>query len=348
MQVFGRNLDIQIADDNEAFVPLWRPSNSANAPIPLELRDRIIAFTEEKGGPIWLPMAFCAVMLVSMGGDLFLIGLGAFVLAATIISRRGHIKDHAKEIRATLLSARRCASCGYDLRGTPQDPADPRALTICPECRAAWSLPPDDESHPLGAGDHAPWRDDLFNKTLNSAAFRCLRSSRAYSLVDEHGRIVDLVFPWVTRRLPSSWSTLSPEEQRELKHRLAAIHRGRRVVMGVGCLIVAAVMLTWFLPFGSEPAFLLLIVSLYLVFALNLLFISPGKKTRNEARDTLLSAGRCASCAASLPHTEPGQIADCTTCRAAWKIPQRQRSLTPQPTRRRDPERTLVYSPPRD
>lgn len=37
-----------------------------------------------------------------------------------------------------LLKHRRCASCAYDLAGTPMQPDN---CTVCPECGAAWRLP---------------------------------------------------------------------------------------------------------------------------------------------------------------------------------------------------------------
>lgn len=45
----------------------------------------------------------------------------------------------AQEISQALLEQSRCACCAYDLRATS---ADPHGITQCPECGAAWELPP--------------------------------------------------------------------------------------------------------------------------------------------------------------------------------------------------------------
>ena len=46
-------------------------------------------------------------------------------------------KHHAYEIQTVLLGMRRCPSCAFDLRGTPEDANGCRE---CPECGAAWKL----------------------------------------------------------------------------------------------------------------------------------------------------------------------------------------------------------------
>lgn len=44
-----------------------------------------------------------------------------------------------QEVSQALLEQSRCACCAYDLRATS---ADARGITQCPECGAAWELPP--------------------------------------------------------------------------------------------------------------------------------------------------------------------------------------------------------------
>lgn len=51
-----------------------------------------------------------------------------------IVTRQARLK----RVRFAMLKHRRCPHCGYDLRGSPTDPAD--LATVCPECGCAWVL----------------------------------------------------------------------------------------------------------------------------------------------------------------------------------------------------------------
>jgi hypothetical protein len=66
----------------------------------------------------------------------WLLGGGWILMKVLVTWRSRAIIDH-------LLSKHRCPACAFDLRGLT---ADPDGCTICPECGAAWRLPPKD--HP--------------------------------------------------------------------------------------------------------------------------------------------------------------------------------------------------------
>ena len=81
---------------------------------------------------------------------------GLLILAATIgppsllfiITAVWHSDEFDPDIRAAK-ARRTCAACGYDLQGCRPDegetpPAD--GCTTCPECGAAWRLPPPSSS----------------------------------------------------------------------------------------------------------------------------------------------------------------------------------------------------------
>lgn len=64
-------------------------------------------------------------------------GIGAFLLAFMFIWWIPIRPD--KRVLQMLLNARYCAGCLFFLEGLP---AEPDGCTVCPECGAAWRLPP--------------------------------------------------------------------------------------------------------------------------------------------------------------------------------------------------------------
>ncbi len=66
-----------------------------------------------------------------------MLGSAALLLLSAWAYRYRVPRARREAIAAALFGERCCASCAYDLRGTP---ADASGLVACPECGAAWRL----------------------------------------------------------------------------------------------------------------------------------------------------------------------------------------------------------------
>ena len=66
---------------------------------------------------------------------LIVVGAFAFLLQTRLLPISGRVRSRI--VQEELLKMRRCASCAFDLSGTPEDANGCRE---CPECGAAWKL----------------------------------------------------------------------------------------------------------------------------------------------------------------------------------------------------------------
>ncbi len=73
------------------------------------------------------------------------LGIAALVVDLVLIALAVRFREFPFGIKTSAGSARKlvecgqCGACGYELRAIPPDPD---ACTTCPECAAAWRLPP--------------------------------------------------------------------------------------------------------------------------------------------------------------------------------------------------------------
>jgi len=83
--------------------------------------------------PLVLKGFFTPGLRVLASGIVSMLMISVSVVGIIALSR----KIAAREIIATYVSQRLCASCGYGLHDAV---IEPDACTICPECGAAWRL----------------------------------------------------------------------------------------------------------------------------------------------------------------------------------------------------------------
>jgi Zn-finger nucleic acid-binding protein len=315
-------------DDRELPTSLWSPRGPHRDAIPDALRTRIEAMVVQRAGSaipaLVIPAVFFAIWIVAPAiAPLWLLTITVIVAGLFLLRRRERLREVSTEVRATMLGAGYCASCGYDLRGIPVMAEDERKLTVCPECRSAWTLPAgaaDPEQQ--GVGDHAPWRSGWLSQLLSDAGLSFLLPHASYSEIDARGRAVELVMPWVRRRPPSWWAEIPDEERSSLEKRLYALGRIRRWLTVAACTAMC-VMAIWILSSVAIGGLLAVIWALHLVIypltgAGALLW--PSGRYRQRTIEIMLQSGRCASCAAelSLAHPDRSGILDCPRCRAAW------------------------------
>jgi hypothetical protein len=95
------------------------------------------------------PAAWADLKSTLMNPAIMVPNLAALIVACVIVPNSVRRARRAR-VRWALLRHERCPHCGYDLRGSPVDPAD--GATVCPECAAAWRLDEVDERPPSACG----------------------------------------------------------------------------------------------------------------------------------------------------------------------------------------------------
>lgn len=113
--------------------------------MPRDLRESIALlgasnFFQHLRWPPWKTIVIPGAMVGALGllswGGKFAFNLGVpLLLMGVFAASFDPLPEHMMRL---LLKHRRCASCAYDLAGTP---VQPDLCTVCPECGAAWRLP---------------------------------------------------------------------------------------------------------------------------------------------------------------------------------------------------------------
>jgi hypothetical protein len=335
-------------------VPLWTPWCAQKETVPSNLRERIGAALDARrhdgealvwGCGYMLAGLIAAVTIGRLAREPWLPGVVILmvVVGMALVQRHTAVRRSRENIRSTLLSAGCCASCGYDLRGAQ---CDSRGLTCCPECGAMWVL---SDASSEGPGDRPEWARGPVGRLMEDMGLGFLLKRGSHSGIDGRGRVVEFVFPVPARRPPSHWHLIPDDDRYELERKLWALDSVFRTLMvgGTAALVLGSLLIaSWSIGAGGAPRSLFLHAFWPLFFiALTIARLRyPVVLDKGRISSVMLSYGRCPSCAGSLSQSPPDRegITDCPHCRAAWRVPEM------KPRAVRDPQRTIVYAPPRD
>lgn len=235
---------------------------------------------------------------------------GGTLIGWEIYRRSGSRRACDERLLATLLAAARCPSCGYDL-----EPARAPAgeCTCCPECGAAWGLPP---------RSHLPLRMPGVPDQIVPEAEHPTKDRVSYA--DGRGRAVWLVDA-ALRVMPNEWHSLPEAKKARIADRLAdrlSFERAMYVFGGLGVVVFGGALYAA----GSWGSIASVIISLVLlVFSLGLLWLALTSKRAGDSQaiaQIFLNSWVCPSCATHFENLqeEPDGCITCPACRAAWRV----------------------------
>lgn len=353
-------LQPRFTDDRGQPVELWSPASLDRAQlargesdIPAPVMDRILSawndprnslmrapFNRESrpflliGIPLFLFYILGVAVLVPMfGGSSLALGcvIFVFIVTANWLHNRWKKFRLGRAVREPLIAERICASCAYQLDGIP---AEPDGCTTCPECHAAWKLTLNFSL----SGTPAAWSPPRDSSTgersrlLRLLTMGALGRPRVLAMLDDAGRLVELVHSPAAAAQTPGWSAIDPELQRTLTARLRWYGWWRRVLLGLGAILyasLAAITLRRAMRFTPTlsvgylihvfPVFLCSWWTLWMIG----LMIRPPTRNRRKYANILLARQLCACCTTDLS-TAPrasDAAALCPVCHATWKLP---------------------------
>ncbi|MBC7834115.1 MAG: hypothetical protein H7Y88_03320 [Phycisphaerales bacterium] len=236
--------------------------------------------------------------------------LGTVLIMPRIIRRR--LRDSTEQ---TLRAEGLCVGCGYELRdlGSEND-----RCVVCPECGCAWSV----DRVVLGrtAQRDRPSPDDADREERTHSHSRSLR--QVLSITDASGRIVDLINPRVTHRLPAHWDAIPEERRRPLRNRLRRIGMTRRVLIALFMVSIGVfqISITRRTGVSGYRALFPFAMGAYFVGMAFWILRHPLTHNRKKIAGVMMGEGLCPSCAKDL-RAEPRQpdgLLVCPSCHAAW------------------------------
>lgn len=252
-------------------------------------------------------------------------------IAAAILLMVYHGKRLARLLRLTLVSAGRCAQCAYSLADLEPE-SD--GCCVCPECGAAWRLDPAtrDRLRAVRAFSSSPPEDpnltaaDRRDRRMLRWFIEGIGGKRHFAVVDDRGRVVDLVHPSVHRRPPPGWDALPPDLRRRLTSRLRLLGWPKRVLAAV--TIGPFLVYLWIIGApgvgagGPTRVGFVLVYALAFPLMLALYVVRPQPGNGRPIRRLFLRERLCPTCAGNLEPVEPGPdgCRVCPICLSAWRL----------------------------
>lgn len=259
----------------------------------------------------------------------------AYLAFAVLVTRYSpsmrQIREAAgQQIIRSLRAAGFCAGCGYCLRDVRSD-AD--GLCRCPECGAAWRIAAHEQ-----------------RTTVSQGWDRCY-SKNPIAGVDARGIAVEVIHPWLGKRVPIAWPLVPVEDQRRIGRSMQRVG----VLARLACFLAASVQLALSisnvlrlieadaqisklmagLPPGVgtpvpprilAPAFIASQCLMLAMVAVGFYFASrPGLADSRGTIRAWLACGRCPTCATriELDAANPDQPTSCPDCGGHWSDAQR-------------------------
>lgn len=338
-----RRLAATILDDSTPprRVPLWDACRGGGEDLAPELRERInsaIQHQAQVGVNTHVKIEHVAVLAASVLTMVVIFGLlhllfpmndwhfaiapVAGAIAGMVVMQTMALWRMRAPLRATLLAAGHCASCGYKMAAA----VDSGGCTTCSECGAVWRLP---GNHAL-IGDRPQWKASRGRYLLDAQLLAGRPRQIAFSYPDDRGHIVELVYPVPRRRPPTNWHTIPPLDRHAIESQIRSLSLSSRVLTGAVVLFMGIAVVSYLSKALSTGRWTDFGMALLFLFAMTMMFLAaqvPYVPDRRALVEILLRKGRCASCAGDLreaPLEEDGATL-CPHCSAAWTLSQRKR-----------------------
>jgi hypothetical protein len=307
-------------------------------------RAAYIRLTTQKRGlsallvALWMMVLMVVLSLVGGSASpwiIFLVGAGVPGSVGLLIWAR-QADRLAPITRLTLVSSGRCAQCGYNLiHVNPEGDG----CTVCPECGAAWRLDGGLRERLAAneASDRCTAPDDLAaNRRARSMMrdiFRGFGGNRHFAVVDDRGRMVDVVQPSIRRHPPAGWKAMPPSDRRLIRRRLGLLGWGKRAVVA-GLFGPALGLMVWQLVLRTTPEMVIaspvrvlpmLMWGVFFPLFYALYVARPQPGSGKPIARLLMSRGYCPTCATGLRAVEPESdgCRVCPCCLSAWNFEKR-------------------------
>ena len=352
--------DHRITDDRGTRVPMvrdWRdPANKAHW-LDRDAGDLAVRtttlITEERQRSSWRVGCLFGLVLgiIAMGGSLVGIRLPAEIaifvyatasgLVAWLINRAMFRKVFPAVV-STVLSRRRCASCGYGLSGCM---VEHDLCVRCPECNSAWLASRLDMADAAEANQvpaPTPLPESVVVPPPRAGGGMSLMRLWAYAK-DARGRAVPVVDYGLGKLVERADDTPMRErlERARRAMRLSAARRAGRVllIIGFGCIVAMQFYfplrqlgplisgptsaITWSRLSHAAFPLLMLLMWVYIGFIwLNWARLRGFAPAAKSVAKAMAEQGLCPSCATDLRpvNADEAGVRVCPKCAAAWRL----------------------------